>query len=498
MRQLFSFLLLIFIKLPLAAALGHTQSTANQVVYTNQVAYQQPVAASGNLWSHIRQGFQLNADHLNNPLIARERRWYLSRHNYLKVVSKQARPYIYYVVSQLNKRHLPTELALVPVIESFYDPFAHSNKRAVGLWQFISQSARVYGIKINHWYDGRRDVVSSTQAALNLFTKLNQYYKGDWLLTLAAYNYGPANIDRAIKHNKRLDKPTDFWSLPLPSQTKSYIPKLLALVQLVMDPGKYGIQLPPIVNRPYFTETTVKGPVNLHQLAKQTDTSLAEMHALNPGFRHWLVPKGHYVILLPEARQQAFKHALDRQIKVASQQPNWHHYLIQTGDDLYHIAKRFHSSIALIKYINHLTTDHIHSGDALLVPDVKQLPQTTKLLAKQATRHQAGYQHARQTYLVKAGDSLWAISRHFKVSVAKLAGWNKLSLSSELHPGQPLVIWPNHYQTNPHYYQVQSGDTLWQIAQDHHLSLFRLVEWNQINPSQPLKVGQRIKVWQQD
>ncbi|MDM1340154.1 LysM peptidoglycan-binding domain-containing protein [Acinetobacter pseudolwoffii] len=240
------------------------------------------VLKHGDVWKRMTVGFKMDLS-VWNPRIDAQRGWFISRQPYLDRLSARASRYLYYTVKEAERRGMPTELALLPIIESSYDPAATSSAAAAGLWQFIPSTGRIYGLKQTPLYDGRRDVVESTRAAYEFLGSLyNQF--GSWELALASYNAGPGRIQQAINRNKAAGLPTDYWSLKLPQETMSYVPRFLAVAQIIKTPGQYGVSLPPIANRPHFREVPV-GVANLNEIAAITGLSRAELYQLNPGHR---------------------------------------------------------------------------------------------------------------------------------------------------------------------------------------------------------------------
>ncbi|MGE8561555.1 MAG: LysM peptidoglycan-binding domain-containing protein, partial [Acinetobacter sp.] len=240
----------------------------------------------GDVWKRMTVGFKMDQTHWDSRIEA-QRGWFISRQPYLDRLSARASRYLYHTVKEAERRGLPTELALLPIIESSYDPAATSSAAAAGMWQFIPSTGRIYGLKQTGLYDGRRDVVESTRAAYEFLGGLyNQF--GSWELALAAYNAGPGRIQQAINRNKAAGLPTDYWSLKLPQETMNYVPRFLAVAQIIKNPGAYGVSLPPIANRPHFREVPV-GPVSLNEIASITGLSRAELYQLNPGHRGDLI-----------------------------------------------------------------------------------------------------------------------------------------------------------------------------------------------------------------
>jgi LysM repeat protein/soluble lytic murein transglycosylase-like protein len=252
----------------------------------------------GNLWKRIPVGFRLNLD-VDNPRISAQRNWFVSRQPYIDRLSARASRYIYYTVTEAERRGIPTELALLPVIESSYDPFASSNASAAGMWQFIPSTGRIYGLRQDQYYDGRRDVVESTRAAYDFLTALYQQF-GSWELALAAYNAGGGRIQQAINRNIAQGLPTDYWSLKLPQETMNYVPRFIAVAQIIKDPEKYGVKLPRIANRSHFRSVSMSGPVDLDQVARATGLSSKEILELNPAFLQGVTaPIAPFRILIP-------------------------------------------------------------------------------------------------------------------------------------------------------------------------------------------------------
>lgn len=252
----------------------------------------------GDVWRRIRSGYKMNLD-VSNSRIDAQRSWFMTRQPYLDRLSARASRYLYYTVKEAERRGIPTELALLPVIESSYDPSANSNASAVGLWQFIPSTGTIYGLRQSSLYDGRRDVVESTRAAYDFLTNLyNQF--GSWELALAAYNAGPGRIQQAINRNAAAGLPTDYWSLRLPTETMNYVPRFMAVAQIVRAPEQYGLALRSIANRPHFREIQLPGPVDLNTAASIAGLSLNELYALNPGFiSAYTDPMGPSRLLVP-------------------------------------------------------------------------------------------------------------------------------------------------------------------------------------------------------
>jgi membrane-bound lytic murein transglycosylase D len=257
-----------------------------------------------SIWTSM--GRELNLDHrTQSSQVKAEIRKLLADQDKLYKVLKAAGPYIYFIYNQTNRRGLPAELALIPVIESEFNPNDHSNKGATGLWQLMPGTAHDLGVNVKANYDGRRNVVASTKAALAYFNDLGNLFKGNWLLAIAAYNCGQNLVASA----ERRTGSHSFWNLPLPKETQYYVPKLLAVAAIIKNPEKYGVQLPPINNEPYFAELKVKKSVNLASVAKSSGISIDTLHTLNPDHKHEIVPtnKGSTTLLVPVKKASVVK-----------------------------------------------------------------------------------------------------------------------------------------------------------------------------------------------
>ncbi len=411
----------------------------------------------GAMLGHYR--FTKNND---RPAVKSEIRWYLKRPRYIKALMKNAKPYLYYVYQQTKKRGMPAEVALLPMIESNYNPFQFSKKGAVGLWQMMPGTASGTGVKINWWYDGRRDIIASTRAALDYLTYMHDYFN-NWLLAIAAYDSGLGTVEDAILHNKKLHKPTDFWSLPLPTETKKYIPKLLALASVFANPTKYHIKLNSIPNHPFFKAIDMSGQLNFQQIAKLSHVPIKQIRMLNPGFRRWATtPKGNYSILLPEDKAIVF------QTKMANyKKPSpWIRHKVVLGESLSQLAKRYHIRVSSIKRANHLKSNVIIAGQHLLVPrnNHQKLPRKIALHRYISEDHVPGPK--RLVHVVSTKDTLSKIAAHHHVSTAELRYWNNLTYHQKIHPKQKIIIWrkPPHHRTKRYRYKVKSGDSLSVIA----------------------------------
>ena len=455
-----------------------------------------------DLWERISKGYQL-ALPTNQQRIEQQLRWYKKHPLHLRRVSDRAKRYIYYVTEQLDQQNLPLELALLPIIESAYDPFAYSNGRASGMWQFIPSTGRAFQLEQQWWYDGRRDVIASTQAAIRYLQQLNKRFDGDWLVTLAAYNAGQGTVSRAIRKNKQQGKAIDFWSLDLPKETRSYVPKLLALANIVANPSRYNVALPSIPNRPYFAVVNTQSQLDLAQAAKMADIGMDELYKLNPGFNRWATPpNGPHRLLVPLSQRAQFQQKLS-QLPI-KERIHWQRYRIKPGDSLILIAKRFNTDISTIRYVNQLQSNKIRAGKTLMIPTASEQRQHYQLSAEQRVaklqqRRPNQRRSQRVVHTVEAGDSLWKLARRYKVSVNQLTQWNSIAPRDVLKLGQQLSVWlkPDNGQgvTRKVGYKVRSGDSLARIADRFNVRISDIVKWNAVNPKKYLQPGQSLTLY---
>lgn len=469
----------------------------------------QQAAPPAGIWERIRQGFSLPDG--NEQRVQAQLRWYEEHPGYMTRTAERAKPYLYYVVQQVQKRGLPMELALLPIVESAYDPFGYSNASASGLWQFVAQTGRLFGIREDWWYDGRRDVASSTRAALSYLEQLHQRFNGNWLLALAAYNTGPGRVEWAIAYNRRHDQPIDFWHLRLPLATRNYVPRLLAVRDLILTPKKYGIDLPFIANAPYLARVKLKGQIDLAVAAQMAGISLKQMYLLNPGYNRWATPPGRDASLfIPLDDKVRFVSQFDQMRKKVEVQ--WVAHRIRAGQTLRGIARRHHVTVAELKRRNGIRGSIIRAGHTLMVPSASEhytryvLSQPMRTASTQDERHGPREVELR----VHAGDTLWGISRVYDVSADNIAKWNNMAPHDPLHVGQKLVIWEKAGATvalgahGARYpiravrrirYTVHHGDSLSEIADRFNVSLHKLAVWNSLSLSSVLHPGQRLTVF---
>jgi membrane-bound lytic murein transglycosylase D len=466
-----------------------------------------------DVWKRIGSNLRLPRD-ISEKTTASKLAWFARNQAYIDRVSDRATPYLYYIVEELEKRDMPLDLALLPIVESAYNPFAYSPSRASGIWQFIPGTGKHYGLKQNWWYDGRRDIVAATDAALNYLQKLHSDFNGDWMLALAAYNSGEGNVARAIRRNKKAGKPVDFFSLRLPRETRGYVPSLLAIAEIVAHPKKYKVTIKPIKNEKYFEQVDINSQIDLATAAELSGLSIEELYTLNPGFNRWATdPIGPHRLLIPVAKAPAFENRL------ASLSPadriKWQQHKIQKGESLGRIATRYRTDVSTLKQINRLKGNTIRTGHSLLIPTAQKSLKHYSLSLD--NRRYKGLKRSgdgqRYVYIIKRGDNLWDIGRHYGISVKQLCAWNGISSKSILRPGKKLEIWVAEETDNtakvvhvaanktstakPEHisYQVVEGDSLWQISQQFGVSVNQIKKWNNLTNKRYIKPGQLLDIY---
>ncbi|KXF81221.1 lytic transglycosylase [Enterovibrio coralii] len=449
-----------------------------------------------DVWKRI--AMQMDMPVPENKRVNYYRNWYLKHPQHLETVAKRAEPFLYLITEKVEERGIPLEIALLPVVESSFDQFAYSHGRAAGLWQFVPDTGRRFGLEQNWWYDGRRDVVASTDAALDLLEYLHKKFDGDWLHALAAYNTGEGRVFRAIRNNKAKGLPTDFWHLSLPKETSGYVPKLLAVADVIKNQERYGLSLPEIANKPVVEQVEPKVQMDLALAANYAGIPLSELQSLNPAYNHWATsPDGPNHLLLPKSNVSQFQNKLaenDNQgIKVTR-------YKVKSGDSLGMIAQRHNTTVKVIQRANSISGTNIRAGQHLLIPvslkdETQYSLSAPQRLAKLTSKKRGDY---KVTVEVAKGDSFWTIARKHDVSVSSLARWNGMSPKDPLRIGQDLVIWKKAAEgarIRTIVYQIREGDSLSGIAARYKVSVADLVEWNSLKKTAYIKPGQKLKLY---
>lgn len=487
-----------------------------------------------NLWDVLRDEFSL-PHYEESYAVQAKIEWYMNNQDYLLRTASRAAPYLYYISQQVRKRHLPAELVLLPIVESAYNPFSVSNMGASGLWQLMPDTATGLGIKNDWWFDGRRDVIASTSAALNYLAYLQSFFEGNWILAIAAYNTGEGNVLAAIKRNIRDGRDTDFWSLPVAQQTRDYVPSLLALATIISRPDKYPVYLPPIRNAPYLAQVDVGKQINLKYAAMLAGISNKKLLQLNPGFKGpSLSMRGPFKLILPIENVEQFTENLAR--SPMNQQNNWLHYKVKSGDTLATISKKFGTSIVDIRKMNDLGKNGVKPGINLLIPPVgaggedddvnppKELAsasqkikrdiikiankfKTQEPVAKLADIEKISGPYTLKPgdtiYVIRANDTLESIAKRFNMPHKSLLAANQLQ-ERKLKPGKQLII-PTHPAEAPTIkltsgdtiYTIRRGDTIEKIARKYKttasaIRVANLIDNNSLTIGETIVIPERV------
>jgi membrane-bound lytic murein transglycosylase D len=460
-----------------------------------------------DLLAKLRLGFSL--DYEDKKRTAAERDWFVRNPDYLDRVFTRAQRYLPYIVAELERRELPLELALLPIVESAYDPFAYSHGRAAGLWQMIPGTARRFGIRQNWWYDGRRDVVDSTRAALDYLEYLHKLNEGDWLNAVASYNSGEGNVLRSAKRNRAAGKPDDFWNLRLPRETRMYVPKLLALVDIVRNPDEYNLALPTVVDEPQFVVTDIGSQLDLALAAELAGVDVDTVYTFNPGYNRWSTdPAGPHQLVLPVDVAESFETALADVPE--NERVRWLRHKVKNGEAISQIALKYNTTVSEIRAANNLRGNMIRAGHYLLIP-VASKPlaaysqSADARLAKTQNRKRAG---SKVEHVVRNGESFWTISRQYDITHRQLAAWNGMAPGDTLPVGRKLVIWTDRTTaaltsptaalgntTRKLRYTVRKGDSLYLIASRFRVSINDIARWNNLDKNKILRPGQKLTMY---
>lgn len=489
---------------PIATGNAINVQTKPAAISSTRLIDPQPPVDS-DVWARLRNNFSFDLT-IENKAIRQQRNWFTRHPDYFERISKRADRYLFHVADALEAHNMPAELALLPIVESAFDPFAYSHGRASGMWQFIPATGKRFGLKQDWWYDGRRDVVKSTEAAIKYMRYLHKRFDGDWLLALAAYNSGEGNVNKAIRNNRKQGKATDFWSLQLPRETEAYVPKLIALAQLLNEPNRYGVNFPKIANQPYFATVNIGSQIDLAQAADLAAIALDELYLLNPGYNQWATsPDGPHQLNVPIAKATAFEQKLSQLPK--EKRINWLRYTIKSGDTISTIAARYRTTSKALRDINNLQNNRIRIGKALFVPVASKGSEHYLLSASERLKNKQNRtslsNRIKQVHITQTGDSFWKIARRYGVGMRDVARWNNLGTTDVLRKGQKLVIWSKAKKSADSSrqlirkvnYRVRSGDSLARISQKFNIRISDIESWNGINRKKYLQPGQPLKLY---
>src|SRR5210317_2609399 len=383
-----------------------------------------------SLWKRIGDGFEIKD--VNDKRVKKYINWYQSRPDYVERMIERSSRYLYYVVEEVEKRNMPMEIALLPMIESAYNPIANSRQKAVGVWQFIPSTGKIFGLEQDWWRDKRRNIIDSTSAALDYLEKLHGLF-GSWELALAAYNAGEGRVKRAILRNKKRKLATDYYSLRLPKETKNYVPKLLAVKKIIQDPERFQLYIKDIPDKPYFQVVNVPDEMDTHLAAELADIPFEEFQLLNAEHNR-PVMKAHFGvqdILLPVDSVDTFLKNLEDHKDPLT---NWISYTPIQGEKVNHVAKKFNIDIKELIKINQLRSNQTLKNKIILIPaspDVlKKYPINTDNLYSYSTII---------THKIKPGDTLGGIAKKYKISIKDLMEFNELK-STKIIVGKYIDI----------------------------------------------------------
>lgn len=442
-----------------------------------------------SVWDVLRSQLTLNHE-VTQPEVQSQLRWLISHPSYLQKLAR-SEPYIYHIITEIKKRNMPGEIALLPMIESAYDPFAYSGAGAAGLWQLMPGTGNNLGLKQDWWFDGRRSIRPSTDAALNYLTYLNKYFNGNWILAIAAYDSGEGTVSRAIKNSGQSPRSIKFWTLPVPQETKAYVPRLLALAEIIKYPQRYRVTLPDIPHTPYFEEVNIGSQIDLSHAAKLAGMSYSELIKLNPGYNRWATaPYKPFKLLIPTDKVADFSRNLAHVPQ--DKRVSWTRHQVRNGDNLGSIAQRYFTTVKLVRELNQLHTEKLKTGQYLLIPSSKNIGVAAS--KQPITLNTPNTPSTTQTYkvvhIVQAGERLEDLEKKYRVSGVKIRSWNNIKDNTQPKKGQQLIIWKS--VVKPGVYTVKAGDTLSMIAKQFDTKISALERLNPQLASKVIHPGQKL------
>jgi membrane-bound lytic murein transglycosylase D len=404
-----------------------------------------------DIWQRIRAGFgipDMDGPHMQ-PYVQQAVQWYTTRPDYVARMTERSRKYLYYIVQEVQRRNMPTELALLPFIESAFNPDALSSAKASGMWQFIPSTGKHYNLRQTMFQDGRRDVMASTRAALDYLTKLHAMF-GNWQLALAAYNWGEGGVQRAIAYNQAHGLPVDYSHLRMPQETRNYYPKLQAVKDIIEHPDQYGITLPSVPDHPYFKPVTITQDIDVSKAARLAGISVADFRSLNPAFKKPVILAAtHPQILLPYDNATEFEQAL-----AAHQGPlaRWTAYRVERTSSPAALAEHLHLAVATLREVNDIPSRTlIKAGSTVLVPRPPQDDaNVSKHVAENAVLTLAPVVPPLRRLRLYAGrfDTPTTVARRYGISVAEVARWNHVRENARFRPHSMVIVYT--HELHPH------------------------------------------------
>ena len=474
--------LLIFILLVTSSCELPSIIQADQYVEPIPVEASKDIPTYENVWDRITAASSNDQEHLDEKTLVYINA-YLSNPNQLDKLLEKGRYFIYFVLEELERYRLPPELALLPYIESNYDPFSISASGAMGIWQFMPATARIYGLKDTWWYEQRHDPLASSKAAVRYLAYLHNRFNKEITYTLAAYNGGPTLLEKQIKLNRKLGKPTNYENLKLPKQTKEYVPKFKAMLELVLNAEKYGINLPNFPNKKVLGNIELNGQVEILAFSEFAGLKPEFVYKLNAGYTKWASPPGDKTTFnIPIELEEVLNLKKDKFIK--TNQINWVTHKVSRGDSLWKIAEEFDTEVNVLKKVNYLASNVLNLNQELLIP-----------LSNDQNQTFIPY----QAHIISEGDTLWNLGIQYKISPAEIAKNNGLRMNSTLTIGKELNIGnKNIYRTinskkRTILYSVKQGDSLYRIADIFNIEISDIKDINEL-PNNEIKPGQVLKI----
>jgi membrane-bound lytic murein transglycosylase D len=489
---------------------GYTQEVDENSEISTNVADDEDVYT---VWNRLREGFKV--PDLENPVVEENLQRYLNKPDYLNRMTQRSKPFLYHILEEVEKRKLPTEIAILPFVESAFVTKAKSHAKAAGLWQFMPQTGKHFQLNQNMWKDERYDVFDSTSAAVTYLERLYDLF-GDWQLAFAAYNWGEGNVQRAIKKNQQAGLPTDYMSLKMPSETRNYYPKLQAIKEIILHPGKYNLKLPAVYNEPSLVEISKEQDIDVKNAAKFAGLSESSFIDLNPAFNRPVIVAAHNNrMLLPSEDVDSFVENLVTYSTTGKPLSKWTTYRVRSGDTLASIAKRANMTEQALRETNKIPENRrVKEGSLLLVNKGSGIASSEDISADTIDGTISLQQDFRRIkYRVRKGDSLPRIAKRLGVSVAQISNENRLR-KNRISVGQDLVVTvpvrtrqyteaaspaPSKASVQSaaapgnKFYVVRKGDTLYNIASRYNISVASLKSANDLKDNN-VTVGQRLSI----
>lgn len=476
-------------------------------------AVEREVSPPVDIWDRVRRGYSI--PDIDTPKVQEALRLYVARPDYIRRITERSSKYLYHILEEVERRNMPTELALLPFVESAFQPEALSRAKAAGLWQFMPATGRVFDLEQNLWKDERRDVLESTRAALDYFEKLHRMFD-DWHLALAAYNWGEGSVTRAIRAAEAKNLPTDYLHLKMPRETAYYVPKLQAIKEIVKDPEKYGIELPQIDNEPYFVRITKSRDIDMKTAAELAEMDPKEFRILNPGFNLPVIVASHNSsFLLPRDNVSVFMNNLASWVNTGKPLSSWLLYRVKKGDSLEGIAAKSGMTVSELRRVNRIPTGRkVLEGSTLLVDAHGNLAPEIAAEALSArvvfSAPPSKAKIRRIVYRVRRSDTLYKIAKRYGISQKSIRKTNRLR-AGQLRIGQRLVLEvpskirpqakgasqrsvtskKGRQQSVARTYKVRPGDTLFTIAKRFRTTPRKIRQANRM-PSNRLATGRKL------